>query len=64
MAKFKCVHTGNVVEFETEHDIVTMRKHEEYTEVVETSQEVKPSTTKKVKQDATSISGNDTNNGN
>lgn len=33
MAKFKCQHTGNIVEFTAEHDIETMRKHTEYTEV-------------------------------
>ena len=33
MAKFKCQHTGNIVEFTTEHDIATMQKHTEYTEV-------------------------------
>jgi hypothetical protein len=63
MAKFKCIHTGNIVEFTAEHDSETMRKHAEYVEVVDTPQEVKPTvTTKKVKQDATSIGGNDTNN--
>ena len=35
MAKFKCVHTGNIVEFTTEHDIATMQKHTEYTEVLD-----------------------------
>ena len=33
MAKFKDTATGNVFEFTTEHDIQTMRKHPEYTEV-------------------------------
>lgn len=33
MAKFKCQHTGNIVEFTAEHDVATMRKHTEYTEV-------------------------------
>lgn len=46
MAKFKDIATGNVFEFTNEHDIQSMRKHPEYTEVKE--QEVK--TTKKTKQ--------------
>lgn len=45
MAKFKDVATGNVFEFTIEHDIQSMRKHPEYTEVKE---EVKPP--KKTKQ--------------
>jgi hypothetical protein len=60
MAKFKCNHSGNVFEFPLEHDIQTMRKHPEYTEVREETP-VK-TTTKKVKQDETSIGRNDTNN--
>lgn len=39
MAKFKCKHTGNIVEFTTQHDIDTMRKHQEYEEVVEQVEE-------------------------
>jgi hypothetical protein len=35
MAKFKDVATGNVFEFTLDHDIQTMRKHPEYTEVIE-----------------------------
>lgn len=54
MAKFKCNHSGNIVEFLAEHDIKTMRTHSEYTEVVAEDTPVK--TTKKVKQDETSIS--------
>lgn len=46
MAKFKDIATGNVFEFTSEHDIQSMRKHPEYTEVKE--QEVK--TSKKTKQ--------------
>jgi hypothetical protein len=44
MAKFKCQHTGNIVEFTTEHDILTMQKHTEYTEVLEepTAEEAAP----------------------
>lgn len=33
MAKFKCNYTGNIVEFEAEHDIKTMKTHPDYTEV-------------------------------
>lgn len=33
--KFKCNHTGNVVEFNLEHDIKDMQRHPDYTEVVE-----------------------------
>lgn len=40
--RFKCQHTGNIVEFTTEHDIETMRKHTEYTEVKEEPVEVAP----------------------
>ena len=60
MANFKCSHSGNIVEFLLEHDIKTMRAHPEYTEVV--AEETPVKTTKKVKQDETSISRNDTNN--
>ena len=35
MAKFKCVISGGVYEFTTEHDIAGMRAHSEYEEVVE-----------------------------
>ena len=53
MAKFKCIQSGNTVEFFQEHEIAEMRKHGGYTEVVET-----PKATKKtVKQDETSING-------
>lgn len=48
MAKFKDNATGNVFEFVSQHDIDTMRKHPEYTEVLEVKQEVK--TSKKTKQ--------------
>lgn len=39
MAKFKCIHSGTIVEFFTEYDDKQMRQHPEYVEVVE---EVKP----------------------
>ena len=54
MAKFKDNATSNVFEFTLEHDINTMRKHPEYTEVIEeVKQEVvkKPLTTKKQLKD-------------
>lgn len=35
MAKFKCVISGGVYEFTTEHDIAGMRAHSEYEEVIE-----------------------------
>lgn len=34
--KFKCVQSGNVFEFHTEHDVKTMRTHPGYVEVVST----------------------------
>lgn len=45
MAKFKCKHTGVVLEFHEPHDVEGLRKHPEYDEVVE--QEEQP----KVKQE-------------
>lgn len=49
MAKFKDNATGNVFEFTLQHDINTMRKHPEYTEVAQEQEPVlkKPLTTKK-----------------
>jgi hypothetical protein len=50
MARFKDIATGNIFEFTQEHDIQTMRKHPEYTEVVEEQEQPvlkKPLTTKK-----------------
>lgn len=38
MAKFKCIHSGNVFVFESEYDIQGLRKHPDYTEVVETKE--------------------------
>lgn len=35
MAKFKCIHTGVVLEFHEPHDIEGLRKHPEYVEVKE-----------------------------
>jgi hypothetical protein len=37
MAKFKCKHSGTVIEFINEWDIEGMRAHTEYEEVVEES---------------------------
>jgi hypothetical protein len=44
MAKFKCIHSGTILEFRWDADILEMRKHPEYIEVKEesTKQEVKP----------------------
>lgn len=48
MVKFKCKHTGNISEFNTEHDIKTMREHAEYAEVLEEVKETpKPKSVKK-----------------
>lgn len=50
MAKFRDNASGNVFEFTQEHDIQTMRKHPEYTEVIEEKEQPvlkKPLTTKK-----------------
>jgi hypothetical protein len=50
MAKFKCIHTGNEFTF-NDVDSVEMRKHVEYTEVLEQEEPVpvvvKPKTTSK-----------------
>jgi hypothetical protein len=56
--KFKCIQSGNTVEFFQEHEILEMKKHSGYTEVVEVVEA--PKTTSKktiVKQDETSIDG-------
>ncbi len=55
MAYFKDNATGNIFLFESQHDIDSLRKHPEYTEVVkEEKQEVlkKPLTTKKQLKEA------------
>ena len=46
MAKFKCLVSGNFVEFHYDHDIADMRKHPQYEEVVE-----KPAEPKKVEKE-------------
>jgi len=57
--KFKCIQSGNTVEFFQEHEILEMRKHSGYTEVVEQAEPViAPKATKKtVKQDEDTING-------
>jgi hypothetical protein len=50
MALFKCIQTGNTVEFDLDHDIQTMRQHPDYEEVLE---EVKPVVVTKEKKTAT-----------
>jgi hypothetical protein len=50
MAKFRDNASGNVFVFESQHDIDSLRKHPEYTEVVEVQEQPvlkKPLTTKK-----------------
>ena len=47
MALFKCNQTGNTVEFDLDHDIVAMRSHPDYSEVIV---EVKEEETKPVKK--------------
>ena len=34
MALFRCNQSGNVVEFRQDYDIIEMRRHPQYTEVV------------------------------
>ena len=55
--KFKCIQSGNTVEFFQEHEIAEMRKHTGYTEVVEVVVEAPKTTKKTVKQDETNING-------
>jgi len=49
MATFRCMQTGNTVDFDLDHDINTMRSHPDYEEVLE---EVKPVVTIKEKKTA------------
>jgi hypothetical protein len=42
MAKFKCVHTGQVYEYFTDHDIESMLEHDEYEYVEEEDAEEAP----------------------
>jgi hypothetical protein len=56
--KFKCIQSGNTVEFFQEHEIAEMRKHTGYTEVIEVAETPKVVSSKKtVKQDETNIDG-------
>lgn len=53
MALFKCLQTGNVVEFTLEWDIVQMKAHPDYAEIVEeVKQEEKPAKKTAVKTKA------------
>lgn len=53
MALFKCLQTGNTVEFDLEHDVRTMRQHPDYVEIVEeVKQEEKPAKKTAVKPKA------------
>jgi hypothetical protein len=54
--KFKCIQSGNTVEFFQDHEIAEMRKHTGYTEVVEVVEAPK-ATKKTVKQDEDTING-------
>jgi hypothetical protein len=54
--KFKCIQSGNTVEFFQEHEIAEMRKHTGYTEVVEVVVEA-PKVTKKIIKDEDTING-------
>ena len=51
MATFRCKQTGNTVDFDLDHDIVAMRSHPDYEEVIE---EVKQEEEKPVKKTAKS----------
>ena len=56
--KFKCIQSGNTVEFFQEHEILEMKKHSGYTEVIEVVEAPKATSKKTVvKQDETSIDG-------
>ena len=61
MAKFKCIQSGNTVEFFQEHEIAEMRKHGGYTEVVEVVTPTAVKSTKKVAKDEISIGGVESN---
>lgn len=56
MAKFKCLISGNVIEFTNQVDIDSMQGHEGYERLVETTEAVKaPATKKAAKQVATPV---------
>ena len=50
MAKFKCIHTGCVYEWNEKETIDNMRKHAEYVEIVEAPIEEKPAPKKPAKE--------------
>lgn len=64
MAKFKCIQSGNTVEFFQEHEILEMRKHGGYTEVQEVVAPTTVKSTKKVAKDEISIGGESANSSN
>ena len=51
--KFKCIHTGQIYEYSTEHDIKEMLKHAEYLAVEEVVEEVVQKPVKQVKKKET-----------
>lgn len=59
--KFKCIQSGNIIEFTQEHEIAEMRKHSGYAEVVPEAPVAPAKTTtapaKKVTKDESSING-------
>ena len=50
MAKFRCKRSGNFVEFTNEYDIEQIRMQEDYEEIEEEEQEVRPPPVKKTKR--------------
>ena len=52
MAKFRCLISGNIVEFTQQVDIDSMVGHDGYVEVVEQEQEVEAQTTEVTKKRA------------
>ena len=48
--RFKCNQSGNIFEFFTDHDINTMRKHPEYTEIVQEQQQEEPASVEQPKR--------------
>ena len=50
MAKFRDNATGNIFVFESEYDIQSLRKHTDYTEVIEEEEVKEKKPSKKTKQ--------------
>lgn len=50
MFKFKCVHTGCLVEVFSEYDAESLRKHAEYVEVKEQEVEEEPKPVRRKKE--------------